>query len=310
MVWALADNQDTVSDLVDNSGSAIKHITYDSFGKVVAQTNPSVVFRYGYTGREQDGETGLNYYRARYYDAGVGRFISEDPIGFEAEDTNFYRYVGNNSVNLTDSSGYKVDIVGKPSRTITYTNKTGVHTVSNIADTNRSRITDKTTSITSDLTFAVLRRSGPGKKNQGTKTPPKIGDKIPDFLGTYDDAGHIIGKQLGGSGTDPNNLFSQQRDGNNRYRSKKLGGGSAWRKYEDEVRNILETEYQEDRTNQLVCPPPPPPQKDYPTGAYSVFLSYPKYSFRPNNIFSTTFYTLGFRASLLPTFSAVNIKNL
>jgi RHS repeat-associated protein len=41
-------------------------------------------------GRELDRETGLYYYRARYYDPKVGRFISEDPIGFSAGDTNLH----------------------------------------------------------------------------------------------------------------------------------------------------------------------------------------------------------------------------
>jgi RHS repeat-associated protein len=107
MVWALADNQGTVKDLVDNSGSVVNHVTYDSFGKVVAQSNASVEFRYGYTGREQDGETGLDYYRARYYDASNGRFISEDPIGFAAGDSNLTRYVFNSPLNGTDPSGYR-----------------------------------------------------------------------------------------------------------------------------------------------------------------------------------------------------------
>jgi RHS repeat-associated protein len=111
MVWALADRLGTVSDLVDNSGSVVNHITYDSFGQVVSQTNSGVVFRYGYTGRDLDNETGLNYYRARYYDPIVGRFISEDPIGFTAGDANLYRYVGNNSVNATDPTGLLVDAV-------------------------------------------------------------------------------------------------------------------------------------------------------------------------------------------------------
>jgi RHS repeat-associated protein len=105
MVWALADNQGTVKDLVDNSGVVVNHITYDSFGKVVAQSSSGVDFRYGYTGREQDGETGLDYYRARYYDASNGRFISEDPLGFDAGDTNIYRYVGNSPTYHTDPSG-------------------------------------------------------------------------------------------------------------------------------------------------------------------------------------------------------------
>jgi hypothetical protein len=59
VVWALTDQIGSIRDLVDNSGTVVNHITYDSFGKVVGQTG-SVVFRYGFTGREQDGETGLD----------------------------------------------------------------------------------------------------------------------------------------------------------------------------------------------------------------------------------------------------------
>ena len=74
-----------------NNLSAKYH--YDSFGNVTNQTNPAVNTRFGYTGREFDTETGDYYYRARYYDARVGKLISEDPIGFEAGDTNLCRYV-------------------------------------------------------------------------------------------------------------------------------------------------------------------------------------------------------------------------
>jgi RHS repeat-associated protein len=72
---------------------------------VLSETNPSVSFRYGYTGRELDLESGLAYYRARYYDPANGVFISVDPMGFGAGDTNLYRYVGNSSTNATDPSG-------------------------------------------------------------------------------------------------------------------------------------------------------------------------------------------------------------
>ncbi|MBU2540805.1 MAG: hypothetical protein KJ593_02785 [Candidatus Omnitrophica bacterium] len=37
---------------------------------------------YTYTGRELDPESGLYYYRARYYDASIGRFLQEDSIGY------------------------------------------------------------------------------------------------------------------------------------------------------------------------------------------------------------------------------------
>ena len=105
VVWALADNLGTVRDVVDGLGVVLNHVTFDSYGRVIAQTNPAVDFRYGYTGREQDNETGLDYYRARYYDSAVGRFISEDPIGFSAGDANLTRYVGNSPTNWIDPSG-------------------------------------------------------------------------------------------------------------------------------------------------------------------------------------------------------------
>jgi RHS repeat-associated protein len=102
-VWSLGDRQGSVVDLVDEGGAVLNHFVYDSFGNRTATTTAD--FRFGYTGRELDVETGLYYYRARYYDASLGRFISEDPIGFSAGDTNLYRYVNNNPTNYTDPSG-------------------------------------------------------------------------------------------------------------------------------------------------------------------------------------------------------------
>jgi RHS repeat-associated protein len=57
-----------------------------------------------YTGRELDSETGLYYYRARYYDPSTGRFLSEDPIRFRSA-PNFYPYVHNRPTVLRDSTG-------------------------------------------------------------------------------------------------------------------------------------------------------------------------------------------------------------
>jgi RHS repeat-associated protein len=105
MVWALADRLGSIDTLTDASGVVVDKRTFDSFGRILSETNPGVSFRYGYTGRERDLESGLDYYRARYYDPNVGRFISVDPMGFGAGDTNLYRYVGNNSTNAIDPSG-------------------------------------------------------------------------------------------------------------------------------------------------------------------------------------------------------------
>lgn len=48
---------------------------------------------------------GRSHYRARYYDLSVGRFISEDPLGFEGGDTDLYRFVLNSPTNLYDPTG-------------------------------------------------------------------------------------------------------------------------------------------------------------------------------------------------------------
>ncbi|MFT3883602.1 MAG: putative Ig domain-containing protein [Gemmatales bacterium] len=103
--WYLADGNGNVRDIAGSAGQLIDHIDYDSFGNILHQTNSSVADRYLFTSREYDAELGLYYYRARYYDPSIGRFLSEDPKGIAAGDFNLYRYVGNSPHNYTDPSG-------------------------------------------------------------------------------------------------------------------------------------------------------------------------------------------------------------
>jgi len=98
-----ADGLGSITSLADISGSPTDTYVTDSFGKTTTSTgttrNP-----YRYTARDLDSETGLYYYRARYYDAAIARFLSEDPIQFDGG-INFYPYVRNNPVILTDPLG-------------------------------------------------------------------------------------------------------------------------------------------------------------------------------------------------------------
>ena len=102
------DHQGSIIALSDEYGDIVEKIEYDNhFGAIkrhwkrkdVKTFNP-----YGFTGREIETDN-IYYYRARYYDADIGRFLSRDPIGFLAGDFNFYRYVGNNVVNRKDPFG-------------------------------------------------------------------------------------------------------------------------------------------------------------------------------------------------------------
>jgi RHS repeat-associated protein len=108
ILWALTDNLGTVRDVVNSSGVVQNHIKYDSFGKITSQTSPGNNIRFSFTGREWDALIGLYFYRGRYYDPVVGRFINEDPISFAGGDVNLYRYVNNNPVIYTDPFGYFV----------------------------------------------------------------------------------------------------------------------------------------------------------------------------------------------------------
>jgi RHS repeat-associated protein len=241
MVWALADHQGTVRDLADGDGAIVNHhITYDSFGRVVGQTS-SIHFRYGYTGREQDDETGLNYYRARYYDAAVSRFISEDPISFESGDTNFYRYVENDPLGGTDPSGLArigfVSILGRATRTISFLDRRGsYHTVNHIQSAVNFFNSTGFIRMVGDETVALLQQSI-SRSPTASKT---IGLPVPG-LRLGDDAGHIIARELGGSGRDLNNLFAQKREGNNQYRVTPDMPSSAWRSFETEVATKITT---------------------------------------------------------------------
>ncbi len=104
-----ADGLGSITSLSSPTGTISNSYTYGTFGNITA-TSGSFVNPYLFTGRDYDAESGLRYYRARYYDPAIGRFISEDPMGFAAG-VNFYAYVLNSPMNFRDPSGMDIAVI-------------------------------------------------------------------------------------------------------------------------------------------------------------------------------------------------------
>jgi RHS repeat-associated protein len=103
--WMLADHLGTVRLAVDDAGKVASSWRLDSWGRWLDSAGANTPLSVGLTGREFDAELGLYYFRARYYDPNLGRFISQDPLGLQGGDTNFYRYVENQPLVGSDPFG-------------------------------------------------------------------------------------------------------------------------------------------------------------------------------------------------------------
>lgn len=112
-VWYCYHSNPTGSTaaLTDMSGSVVNSYAYDPFG--VPARNETVpqpfmfVGQYGVMFEPED----IYYMRARYYDPNVGRFISEDPLGFGGGDVNLFAYVTNNPVSRIDPFGLYTEVL-------------------------------------------------------------------------------------------------------------------------------------------------------------------------------------------------------
>ncbi len=99
------DGSGNVVALTDADANAVEVYDYDVYGRVGAiDANHPHPNRLMFTGREFDKETGLYYYRARYYKPEIGRFLQADSVGYSAG-MNLYRYCKNNPWNMTDPFG-------------------------------------------------------------------------------------------------------------------------------------------------------------------------------------------------------------
>jgi len=114
----IKDGQGTIVDIVDSAGSKVQHHVYSAFGELVnildplgnvVTAAPPLAPYFGFTGREHDKESGLTYFRARYLDNSIGRFIQVDPVSGETGSPltvhSKYIYSLNDPINRIDPTG-------------------------------------------------------------------------------------------------------------------------------------------------------------------------------------------------------------
>lgn len=94
------NHQGSVIATTNSSGNVVNRYKYSPYGESPSMSGTT----HGYTGQRIDSETGLYYYKMRYYSPKLGRFLQADPIGY-GDGMNMYNYVGNTPLSMTDGLG-------------------------------------------------------------------------------------------------------------------------------------------------------------------------------------------------------------
>jgi RHS repeat-associated protein len=92
----------SIKAVTDSTGQVVARFDYEPFGLLIEESSPASTGGGRYTGKPLDAELGLYYFGARYYDPGLGRFITADPA---KDGLNWYAYCMANPMVLADPNG-------------------------------------------------------------------------------------------------------------------------------------------------------------------------------------------------------------
>ena len=107
------DGHGSARFLMDVNGNVTDTYTFDAYGLLISSTGNSTPNNYLYCGQQWDGDFGMYYLRARYYQPNTGRFWSMDTYDGNSEDPlslHKYLYCEADPVNGVDPSGFNVEI--------------------------------------------------------------------------------------------------------------------------------------------------------------------------------------------------------
>lgn len=108
--YYLYDGRNSVTGILTETANLTNSYQYDSYGNLTSGTADGVNY-YGYNGESTNVKTGLQYLRARYYNAENGTFTTEDSDLGTTENPltrNRYDYTTNNPLNYSDPTGHSL----------------------------------------------------------------------------------------------------------------------------------------------------------------------------------------------------------
>ena len=108
--YYLYDGRNSVTGILTENANLTNSYQYDSYGNLTSGTADGVNY-YGYNGESTNVKTGLQYLRARYYNAENGTFTTEDSDLGTTENPltrNRYDYTTNNPLNYSDPTGHSL----------------------------------------------------------------------------------------------------------------------------------------------------------------------------------------------------------